>query len=115
MRSVDKIKALEKELGRYKKKVADQSKTIRDLEKWAENAVEANMEIHKAVDAILARVAVGYGERAVDDETGEEIGWRMVVPAFSVDETLKQFGVRTRKDEAAGVYIVGVMERHNDA
>ncbi|MBD5161436.1 MAG: hypothetical protein HDT14_05365 [Oscillibacter sp.] len=111
MRSVDKIKALEKELGRYRKKVVDQSKVIKDLEEKAGNAIEANMEIHRAVDAILAQVAIKYGERARDDETGEEIGCRVVVPAFSVDDTLRQYEVRTRKDEAAGEYIVGVMER----
>lgn len=117
MRNVDKnkIKALEMELGRYRKKVADQEKIIRKLARMEDNAVKANIEAHMAVDAILAQVAVKYGERAKDDETGEEIGYRMVVPVFSVDDTLKQFEVRTRKDEAAGEYTVGVMERQNGA
>lgn len=117
MRNVDKnkIKVLEKELGRYRKKVADQEKVIRKLARMEDNAVKANVEAHKAVDAILAQVAVKYGERARDDETGEEIGYRMVVPAFSVDDTLREFEVRTRKDETAGEYIVGVMERRETA
>lgn len=111
MRNANKNKPLEKELGRYRKKVADQEKVIKGLEERAENAVEANREIHKAVDAILARLAVKYGERVKDEETGEVIGFRVSVPAFSVDETLGQYEVRTRKDETAGEYTVGVMER----
>lgn len=111
MRNTDKIRELEKELGRYRKKVADQNKAIGDLEKRLEGAAAANIEVHKAIDAILAQAAVRYGERVRDDETGEEVGWRMVVPVFSVDDTLGQYEVRTRKDEAAGEYIVGVMER----
>lgn len=115
MRNADKIKALEKELGRYRKKVADQSREIKELERRHENAVEANMEMHKAVDAILARLAVKYGRKVKDEETGEVIGFRVTVPVFSVDDTLRQYEVRTRKNAAAGKYTVGVMERRATA
>lgn len=115
MRNADRIKELEKELGRYRKKVADQEKSIRKLAEREENAVKASIEAHMAVDAILARLAVKYGEPVKDEETGEVIGFRVSVPVFSVDDTLRQYEVRTRRDAAAGEYTVGVMERKETA
>lgn len=111
MRNVDKIKNLEKELGRYRKKVADQQKEIFGLRKQLVVTIEGSSEANKAVDAILARVALKYGEKARDEETGEELGWRLSIPLFSVSETLEQYEVRTRRDETTQEYIVGVMER----
>lgn len=78
-------------------------------------AVKANVEANMAVDAILAQIAVKYGARVKDEETGEFIGFSVSVPVFSVDDTLRLYEVRTRKDEAAGEYIVGVMERRETA
>lgn len=111
MRNVDKIKGLEKELGRYRKKVADQQKENDALKKRMIQAMEGSAETNRAVDAILAQVALKYGEKARDEETGDELGWRLSLPMFSVDEMMAQYEVRTRRDETTQEYIVGVMER----
>lgn len=111
MRNIDRIKDLEKELGRYRKKVADQQKEIFGLRKQLVAAIEGSSEAHKAVDAILAQAALKYGERARDEETGEELGWRLEIPVFSVSDTIDRYEVRTRRDDTTQEYIVGVMER----
>lgn len=111
MRNVDKIKGLEKELGRYRKKVEDQQKEIDALRKNLGAAMNGNAEINKAVDAILAIVALKYGNPIEDDDTGEELGWRLSLPLFSVAETLEKYEIRTRRDEKTQAYIVGVMEK----
>ena len=110
-RNIDRIKELEKELGRYRKKVADQQEEIYTLRKNLGAAMQGSAETNKAVDAILAQTALKYGERARDEDTGEELGWRMSIPLFSVAETLERYEVRTRRDETTMEYIVGVMER----
>lgn len=115
MRNVDKIKALQHEIGRYVKKINDQAKVIKDLEDILETATAANKEAHRAVDAILAQTAVKYGEQVKDDETGDDIGYRLVVPIFSIDDTLGRLEVKARRDVEAGEYIVGVMERREEA
>lgn len=111
IRNVDKIKDLEKELGRYRKKVADQKKEIDALRKQLVVAIEGSSETNKAVDAILIIVALKYGDPIEDDDTGEEIGFRLSLPMFSVSETLEKYEIRTRRDETTQEYIVGVMER----
>lgn len=111
MRNVDKIKAMQHEIGRYMKKINDQEKVIKGLEDLVDTATAANKEAHRAVDAILAQTSVKYGEQVKDDETGDDIGYRLVVPIFSIDDTLGRFEVKARRDVVAGEYIVGVMER----
>lgn len=111
MRNVDRIKNLEKELGRYRKKVSDQQQEINTLRRRLDEAMEGAMETNRALDAILARAAVKYGERARDEDTGKELGWRLTLPWFSVAGTLERYEVRARRDERAQEYIVGVMER----
>lgn len=111
MRNVDKIKDLEKELGRYRKKVSDQQQEINMLRRRLDEAMDGAVEASRALDAILARAAVKYGERARDEDTGEELGWRLTLPCFSVADTLERYEVRARRDEETREYILGVMER----
>lgn len=111
MRNIDRIKELEKELGRYRKKVADQQKRIDTLSNRLIRAMNGAEETGRAVDAILAQAALKYGERARDEDTGKALGWRLSLPLFSVAETLKRYEVRTRRDDKTKEYIVGVMER----
>lgn len=115
IRNVGKIKDLEKELGRYRKKVEDQQKEIDGLKKRQFDDLEGNKQINQAIDAILAQIALKYGELAMDEETGEELGWRLSIPLFSVSETLERYEIRTRRDERMQEYIVGVMERKAEA
>lgn len=114
MRNVDKINGLERELGRYRKKVEDQTKENEKLRKVISDALSGNLELQRGLDAILAQTAITYGEDAADPDTGEIIGWRLSLPLFSVSEILKCYEVRARKDEKTGAYIVGVVEREHE-
>ena len=102
-RNVDKIKRLEHELGRWRKKVAD---TAKENEKLREALA--------LVDAVLTAVVLEHGERAMDPDAPETaLGWRLAVPFFSVKEMREKYEIHARRGED-GKYILGVMERRSD-
>lgn len=109
MRNVDKIKRLEHEIGRYRKKVADDAKEMRKLREQLEAFQRGNDQVHMTVNAILIRMAMEYGVRVTDDETGDELGWRLEMQKPDV-EMCSRFEVRTRANENGG-YTVGVLPR----
>lgn len=111
MRNVDKIKRLEKEIGRYQKKVADQTKVEKRLRAALEEAHAGSIQANKAVDAILAQTAITYGEKVFDEETGAEIGRRLTVQMFDIEDVLGKYEVRARRDENADAYVIGVVQR----
>lgn len=113
-RNVDKIKRLEKEIGRYQKKVSDQAKEEARLRRLLETAEVGAIQTHQAVDAILAQTALTFGEVVKDEETGEELGHRLTVPAFKVEDILGKYQVHTRRDEESGAYIIGVVPRDGE-
>lgn len=113
-RNVDKIKRLEKEIGRYQKKVADQAKEKERLRRLLEIAEAGAIQTHQAVDAILAQTAITFGEVVKDEETGAELGHRLTVPAFKVGEILGKYQVRTRRDEETCAYIIGVVPKEEE-
>lgn len=109
MRNADRIRELEKEIGRRDKKILDQSRELEELRKEAAVLRKGSSEVQRAVDAILATVTLQYGVRAVDPDSGEDIGWRLAVPGFDVAGTLKRYEVHARRGEDG--YMVGVAER----
>ena len=113
-RNVDKIKRLEKEIGRYQKKVADEAKEKERLRRLLETAEAGAIQTHQAVDAILAQTAITFGDVVKDEETGAELGHRLTVPAFKVGEILGKYQVRTRRDEETGAYIIGVVPKEEE-
>lgn len=115
MRNIDKIKRLEKEIGRYQKKVADQDKENTALRKRLQDFVAGNSEVNMQVDAILAQVSIIYGEDGKDPDTGEIIGRRLVLPLVDLRDVYSRYEVRARKDEAAQQYIIGVVPREAKA
>lgn len=114
MRNIDKIKRLEKEIGRYQKKVADQAKENTVLRKRLQDFVDGNAEVNMQVDAILAQVSIIYGEDGEDPDTGEIIGRRLVLPLADLRDVYSRYEVRARKDEAAQRYIIGVVPRDGE-
>ena len=62
MRNIDKIKSLEKELGKYRKKVTDQDKIIRKLSGELERAHAGAIQLQAATDAVLTAAALAHGE-----------------------------------------------------
>lgn len=104
-RNVDKIKRLEHELGRWRKKVADTAKENEKLREALAQADVGNQETQALVDAVLTAVVLEHGERA--------LGWRLAVPFFSVKEMREKYEIHARRGED-GKYILGVMERRSD-
>ena len=106
-RNVDKIKRLEHELGRWRKKVADTAKENEKLREALAQADVGNQETH-------ALVVLEHGERAMDPDAPETaLGWRLAVPFFSVKEMREKYEIHARRGED-GKYILGVMERRSD-
>ena len=115
-RNVDKIKRLEHELGRWRKKVADTAKENEELrEALAQAQADAgNKETQALVDAVLTAVVLEHGEQAMDPDAPETaLGWRLAVPRFSVKEMREKYEIHARRGEG-GKYILGVMERRSD-
>ena len=114
-RNVDKIKRLEHELGRYRKKVADDAKETERLRKKLEQANKGNRETQAMVDALLAAVALQCGEDAVDPAaTSKVLGKRLVLPCFNFLEMRTRYEVHARKDAESDSYIIGVAERRQE-
>lgn len=108
-RNRDKVKRLEHELGRYQKKVGELMKVNAQLARRADGVAEISM----ATDALLAQVAIIYGEDVVDEDTGLTIGMRLTLPKFDVRKVCRQYEVHARKD--GDNYIIGVGLRDDPA
>ena len=114
-RNVDKIKRLEHELGRYRKKVADDAKETERLRKKLEQANKGNQEIQAMVDALMTAITLQCGEDAVDpDDTSKVLGKRLVLPRFNFLEMRTRYEVHARKDAVSDSYIIGVAERRQE-
>lgn len=111
-RNIDKIKRLENELGRWRKKVADTAKENEKLREALAQADAGNQETQALVDAVLTAVVLEHGERAMDPDAPETaLGWRLSVPFFSVKEMREKYEIHARRDKETGAYVLGVMER----
>lgn len=108
-RNRDKVKRLEHELGRYQKKVGELMKINAQLARRADGVAEISM----ATDALLAQVAIIYGEDVVDEDTGLTIGMRLTLPKFDVRKVYRQYEVHARKD--GDNYIIGAGLRDDPA
>ena len=112
---MDKIKRLEHELGRYRKKVADDAKEIAKLQKRLAQANGGNQETQAMVDALMTAVTLQYGVDVIDqDKPGKVLGKRLVLSRFNFLEMRAKYQVRVRKDEESAGYIIGVLERCED-
>lgn len=99
----------EYELGRYRKKVKDQTDEIRRLKKEVEDAIEGVKEIRKSVDALISSVAKEYGEKVADDATGETIGYRIKVRyPFVLDD---RFYVQCKKWPDSDDLTIGLIKK----
>lgn len=106
MRNIDKIKDLEYELGRYRKKVNDQSIQMADLEAKIRVFEDGARQTNVLVDALMAAVAQKYGI-VVRGEDDEAIGYRLELDDFAVDRMMDRFEVSSQKRGTQ--YIIGAM------
>lgn len=111
-KNVDKIKRLEHELGRFRKKITDQARELDSLRKQLRQAEAGSWEVQLLMDAVLTVATLRYGERVSDPDTPKEVlGWRLELPCFSARELRKKYELCARKDEEKDVYVLGVVER----
>lgn len=108
-RNRDKIKKLKHEIGRYEKRCGDLMKLNAQLSQRAAGVAEISI----ATDALLAQVAIIYGEDVIDEDTGLTIGMRLTLPKFDVRKVYRQYEVHARSDGEN--YIIGVGLRDDPA
>lgn len=108
-RNRDKVKKLKHEIGRYEKRCGDLMKLNAQLSKRAAGVAEISI----ATDALLAQVAIIYGEDVIDEDTGLTIGMRLTLPKFDVRKVYRQYEVHARRDGEN--YIIGVGLRDDPA
>ena len=111
MRNVDRIKALEHELGRYRKKVEDQQKELDRLNEQVRTQAEGADQVGILVDAILAATASRDGT-VVEDDDGNVIGFRLELADFELERMRKRWNVSAHR--RGSTYIVGVKEREDE-
>ena len=104
-------KQQDREVGRYRKKIADQEKRVKMLESDLQSAQTGMIEMQMMIDALLSTVVIHHGEKSTDAESGKEIGWRLAVPLFDVAKTRKDYEIHARKDFEQGAYVIGVAPR----
>ena len=102
---------LARELGRYRKKTADQARELAVLRERLGEADQAAAGLCRAGDAILIQTALTYGQEALDEESGEKLGVRLTLPEYRLEDLLARYEVRSRPDRQAGTYVVGVAAR----
>lgn len=108
-RRKNEIERLEYELGRYQKKVEDQAKIIKAMQKRLEEAGEGAVQTMQYADCVCIQTAICYGER--EEEDGKVIGYRLELPQLDIRALLERYEMRCRLDEERRVVVIGVMER----
>lgn len=108
MRNVDRIKQLNHELGRHRKKVADQDARIMELERRVQDREEGAAQVSVLVDAVLAALAASYGTRVTDDEDNL-LGYRLELEGFDLERMRELWQVSAQK--RGDTYTIGVMAR----
>lgn len=110
MKKRDEIKLLKHELGRYQKKVEDQSKEIARLTKWRKKADVAIAAAHHSVNLIMARVCQTFGTEILDEDNGNaHIGYRMTMEMPS-EELLAKYEIKTEPKENGMVMLCLVLK-----
>lgn len=103
-RNIDKIKELEYELGRWRKKAAEQQEQIKQLKSETEDAWDALRDINYAADSVLCNVALKFGEQ-------EDGGYKISIPMPSVSDIMREYEVSTGRDKEGESYVVFVKKK----
>lgn len=112
-RKRDKVKRVERELGRYQKKVAD---LTRENARLREDMKGLN-QLRAAFDAWIIQIALAYGEAATDPDTGKEIPRMKVfhLERPKVNPLLGKYEIHQRVDEKNMMHIaVGLRDDPDD-
>ena len=113
-RNRDKVKRVERELGRYQKKVADLTQENARLRE----EMKGMNQLRAAFDAWIIQIALAYGDEATDPDTGEDIP-RMKVLRLErpkVNPLLGKYEIHQRVDEKNMMHIaVGLRDDPADS
>lgn len=112
-RNRDKVKRVERELGRYQKKVAD---LTRENARLREDMKGLN-QLRAAFDAWIIQIALAYGEAATDPDTGKEIPRMKAlhIERPKIVPTLRDYEIHQRVDEKNVMHIaVGLRDDPDD-
>lgn len=111
MRNVDKIKSLERELGKWRKKVREEQAELKTLREDAEKADEAARELSETMDAVCTALALRYGAEKFDADAPEvHLGWNLELGEIDVAQLRADYEVHARRNGDGG-YTIGVMPR----
>lgn len=106
------MKTEDRELGRWKKKVRDQQTKIKQLQDDLDRAYQGAEELQRITDAVLAVLAVEFGEPVSDDDTDSSLlGWRLELDSSEVSAALDKYSVRAITVPERGIYTVGVFPK----
>lgn len=78
---------------------------VRALRERLAQADRGLQEIGRAVDALLIRTALTFGEPIPPE------GRVLRLPAFRMDDLLKQFSLRAYKEKETGAYVIQCLPR----
>lgn len=113
MKKSEEIKHLKHELGRYQKKVGDQSKKLIALRQQVKIYEAGAAQTHHAMNLIIARVCQTFGTEVLDEDNGNEhIGYRMVMEMPS-EELLSKYAIKTEAKEDGTVMIGLVLKEEH--
>ena len=101
MRNADKIKQLEKELGRYQKKVADQQKELREWKKKWEDLHESSKALSVAMDMNMAYLCEKYGEKKLDED-GSFLAYVLKIDGKALASAWERYEVHGGYDRSTG-------------
>lgn len=73
-----------------------------ELQKGAE-------QMRKALDALLIQTTIAWGVTERDEETGEILGWRLLVPNVPIEDTLAEYALKASSDGEQ--YTLGVFKK----
>ena len=105
----------ERQLGRYRKKVADMEAELKKARETLQVADGGIDELRRTADGLLAQIAITYGKKVTDEETGEVLGWRLTIDKFSVADVLGKYTVAANYDPLRDKYVVGVFPKEAEA
>lgn len=92
------------DVGIYEKKIKDQAEQIKKLKAQVAGADEAIRQTSRALDAILAELAVKYGEK-------KGRTWTITIPAVSVFRNTRDYAVETAVGKDNETYVITARRR----
>lgn len=92
------------DISRMSAKIKRQNQQIKLLKKETESYYEGSAQLSRALDSILAQVAIKWGQQVAEGV------WEAVLPPISVSQSCRDYRVSARVEDGGG-YIIRVESR----